>query len=441
MIKPDPTTRAATPPPTRPASLDADICVVGSGAAGISAALEAADLGRRVVLVEAGPTLGGQAVNSVIGTFCGLYSNGPEPYRVTFGIADDILRDLAAAGAAAPRRGRNTVIVQYDEVVLARWIEEAVRQSDITPLLGAVLRRVVREDRRVIALDVATRYGDVSIRANGFVDATGDATLCWLAGYDLQEPAQEIFGTQMIVLEGMNDAALARIDRSTMEARLRDKATDYGLARRDGFVFAFPGRGTAIANMTHMRTPLDPAGMSRAALDGRAEADKLLAFLRAEFPDALGHARIRHYGLPGIRQTRWIRGAQNLGIDDVRAETRFEDTVARCSWPVELHQDEQEVYWEEFGDDHMHHIPFGSLTPKDADNVVAAGRCIDADSAALSTVRVMGPCMAMGAAAAHALDLAGAGSVHQIDVTALQDRLAHNIGRCDRTTADDWPDS
>jgi len=44
-------------------------------------------------------------------------------------------------------------------------------------------------------------------------------------------------------------------------------------------------------------------------------------------------------------------------------------------------------------------------------------------------VRVMGPCIAMGAAAAHALDLAGGGSVHQIDLAALSDRLKDNLER------------
>jgi hypothetical protein len=34
----------------------------------------------------------------------------------------------------------------------------------------------------------------------------------------------------------------------------------------------------------------------------------------------------------------------------------------------------------------------------------------------------------MGAAAAHGLDLAGAGSVHQVDVAALRRRLAANLG-------------
>jgi hypothetical protein len=39
----------------------------------------------------------------------------------------------------------------------------------------------------------------------------------------------------------------------------------------------------------------------------------------------------------------------------------------------------------------------------------------------------MGPCIAMGAAAAHALDLAGTGSVHDIDIATLRGRVAANV--------------
>jgi hypothetical protein len=52
---------------------------------------------------------------------------------------------------------------------------------------------------------------------------------------------------------------------------------------------------------------------------------------------------------------------------------------------------------------------------------------MDGDAAALSSTRVMGPCMAMGMAAAHALDLAGSGSVHQIDLAALNARVKDNV--------------
>jgi flavin-dependent dehydrogenase len=412
--------------------LSADIGVLGAGIAGVSAALEAARLGRKVVLVDGLPALGGQAVNSIIGTFCGLFANGPHGHQLTHGIADDILRELGTQGALHYLRGgpSNTTVVMYDEVALSRWIEEAVRKAGITVLLGTILRGVTRDGGRVRALDLATRYGDVRLAAAGFVDATGDAALTWQAGFACREHADgPIYGTQMLVLEGIDEAR--QPSRAELTARARAKAAAYGLVRTDGFAFVFPGRGTALVNLTHMETPLDPVAASRSALLGKAQADAVLNFLKSEFPDAFGQARVRGYGLPGIRQTRWIEGCRQLTVDEVRAGTVFADAVARTGWPIELHDRLEAPIWEPFPDDHLHYVPFGSLVPREADNIVAAGRCIDGDSAALSSVRVMGPCIAMGAAAAHALDLAGHGSVQQIDMAALSRRLRDNIERVD----------
>jgi len=39
----------------------------------------------------------------------------------------------------------------------------------------------------------------------------------------------------------------------------------------------------------------------------------------------------------------------------------------------------------------------------------------------------MGPCIAMGTAAAHALELAVSGSVQQIDIAALRKRIESNL--------------
>jgi flavin-dependent dehydrogenase len=412
--------------------VSADICVLGAGIAGVSAALEAARIGRKVALVDALPALGGQAVNSIIGTFCGLFANGTHGHQLTHGIADDILRELGAQGALHYRRGgpSNTTVVMYDEVALSRWVEEAVRKAEITVLLGAILRAVTRDGARVRALDLATRYGDVRLSAAGFVDATGDAALTWEAGFSCREHADgPIYGTQMMVLEGVDEARQPA--RAELTAHARAKAAAYGLVRTDGFAFVFPGRATALVNLTHVETPLDPIAASRNALAGKAQADRVLDFLRREYPDAFASARVRSYGLPGIRQTRWIAGRAQLTLDDVRAGTPFPDAIARTAWPIELHDRAEGYVWEPFPDDHVHYVPFGSLVPAEADNIVAAGRCIDGDSAALSSVRVMGPCIAMGAAAAHALDLAGSGSVAQIDIAALRRRVRDNIERVD----------
>jgi hypothetical protein len=75
----------------------------------------------------------------------------------------------------------------------------------------------------------------------------------------------------------------------------------------------------------------------------------------------------------------------------------------------------------------VHYVPLRAMTPPGAHNLVAAGRCVDGDAAALSSVRVMGPCAAMGAAAAHALDLAGNNSVHEVDLGQLHARLSSNL--------------
>ncbi|MGE0653024.1 MAG: FAD-dependent oxidoreductase [Alphaproteobacteria bacterium] len=413
-------------------AVSADTCVLGAGIAGVSAALEAAQLGHRVVLADSLPALGGQAVNSIIGTFCGLFANGYDGKQITHGIADGILRDLGAQGALHILRGgpSNTKVVMYDEIALSRWIEEAVRTANVTVLLGAVMRGVTRDGGRVRAIEFATRYGDVSVSAAGFVDASGDAALTWEAGFECRENADgPLFGTQMVVLEGVDEASHPA--RPEMLALLREKGGDYGLVRRDGFSFVFPGRGISLINMTHVETPLEPIAASRHALIGKALADDVIRFLKAEYPRAFANAKVRAYGFPGIRQTRWIKGRQQLTVEDVRAGTRFPDAIARTGWPIELHDRPDGTVWEPFDDDHLHYVPFGSLVPDEADNVIAVGRCIDGDSAALSSVRVMGPCIAMGAAAAHALDLAGHGSVRQIDVNALSVRVQGNVDRAD----------
>lgn len=404
----------------------ADICVMGAGISGVSAAIEAARAGRKVILIDGLPSLGGQAVNSIIGMIVGLFGNGPNGKQLTHGIADDIIRDLGATGDLEVRMGGVSPNAFYNEVALGRWIERKILELGITPLVGAILRGVHLDSRRVRELLLATRYGDVVVQADGFVDATGDAALVWQAGLDCREPAEGvIYGSQMMVIENFDDAHRPR--REEVAMRLAECGERYGLTRRDGFAMNLPGGRTAIVNMTHIENPLDPFAASRNGIEGKEQADRALVFLKSEFPEAFGEARVRAYGQPGIRQTRWIVGCHHLTVDEVRQGVKFEGAVARTAWPLEQHHHAEGYVWEPFAEDHVHYVPFGSLTPPGADNLVAAGRCIDGDATALSSVRVMGPCIAMGAAAAHALDLAGTGSLHEIDLALLRQRIRANI--------------
>jgi hypothetical protein len=184
-------------------------------------------------------------------------------------------------------------------------------------------------------------------------------------------------------------------------------------------------------NMTHIETPLDPIEAPRKALADKEQADRAVALLRTELPECFGRARVRAYGVPGIGQTRWIAGVHQLAADEVCAGSKFDDAIGRTRWPIELHDHGSGHRWHAFGEHHVQYIPPRSLISPEADNFIAAGRCRRRRHAALTSVGVVGPCIAMGAAATHALDLAGAGNVHPIDNAALHRRLHDNVERTD----------
>ena len=108
---------------------------------------------------------------------------------------------------------------------------------------------------------------------------------------------------------------------------------------------------------------------------------------------------------------------------------------------MELHDRSDGYVWEMFPADHVHYVPLRSMLPPGARNLVAAGRCIDGDAAALSSVRVMGPCSAMGFAAAHVLDLTAGGSAHAVDVGRLRSRIGANLGLAETSPGTSPPTS
>src|SRR5262249_25620814 len=157
-----------------------------------------------VVLVDAAPALGGQAIGSIIGTIIGLYTHGPAAYQITHGIADDLIADLTAEGSLHRRISvlTGTVTFQYDEVRLGPWIERKVQEAGIDVMVGAVLTGVDVDGGRVRHAEFATRFGSVRVEANGFVDASGDATLTYESGFEVREPDAPVYGSMNFLIEG-----------------------------------------------------------------------------------------------------------------------------------------------------------------------------------------------------------------------------------------------
>src|SRR5207245_9705615 len=99
------------------------------------------------------------------------------------------------------------------------------------------------------------------------------------------------------------------------------------------------------------------------------------------------------------RAGRMIRGEYVLGSEDVLHAKKFPDAVARCAWPIEQ--------WDESGRARLRYLPEGehyeiparSLRAAGVSNLFMAGKTISADEDAIASARVMGCCLATGAAA------------------------------------------
>src|SRR6266702_3745054 len=166
--------------PTRAESYD--VVVVGGGSAGVAAAVAAARIGARTLLVEAAGFLGGAATLRNVLTYCGLYTLGPKPRPAIGGVAQEVLAALRALGAlVGPKRFRGVFVV-FDPEAVKRVLDDIALEAGVDVLLHALLIAAERDGNAVRAVTVQDRSGPRRIEARAFVDASGDCDLVYFAG-------------------------------------------------------------------------------------------------------------------------------------------------------------------------------------------------------------------------------------------------------------------
>jgi hypothetical protein len=129
----------------------------------------------------------------------------------------------------------------------------------------------------------------------------------------------------------------------------------------------------------------------------------------------------------GVRETRRIMGDYVLTADDVFGARRFDDAIARVSFPIDIHDVQGGGgFFEGPRDGPYYTIPYRCLVPRKIDRLLVAGRCISATHEAHGSLRVMPPCFATGQAAgtAGALALELDTRPRDVDVKLLQDSLS-----------------
>ena len=431
-----------------PLSADADVCVVGSGAAGSTAAIAAARGGASVVLVEQLPFLGGTST-AVLETFYGFWTPGDSPRKVVGGIADEVVAGLRALGPVVERPntyGAGTGVTYLAEHLKVVW-EGLVAEAGVRILLHATFQdAVVEADGRVSAIVVATKAGLARIAARTFVDATGDADLCAFAGFGFEtagemDPAQTL--TTTFRMANVDSGRRATIATRELHERMAAAVADgYDLPRREGSDHVTSIDGVTATIMTRLEPnarrsgdgalvdTTDPDFLTAAEIAGRRQALEYARFLVDRVPGYEAASLVALGTRIGVRETRRVYGDARLTRGDVLSARQFRDQIGMCGAPIEDHRAGPDTRWAYLPQGSAVGIPFATLVVRDAVNVLVAGRCFSATHDAHASVRSMAQCMAMGQAAGSAAAMAAcqtgndrAGRVRSIAVGDLRRRL------------------
>jgi FAD dependent oxidoreductase len=387
-----------------------DVVVVGGGAAGLAAAIAAGSAGARTALVERYGFLGGMATAGMVSTICGLYHSAPSgaPEPLNEGFAETFARRLSAMpGCQKPvRRGRGFVLpyTPFAFACLADELVAAVPRLDV--YLHAYLVAVEGRPDRIDTLRIGTWERTLELRARVVVDTSGDAVVADQAGAatETAPPSDRQLPSLVFVLQQVDTAALGAGPRVALLRTLLAAERDGRLPRGASNVTLAPSSqpGELIGKLALGGVDDERSDrrdfLTAAEQEGRRRVLAVSEFLKTLPP--FGRAFVSHVAAQvGVRESRQVIGRYQLTREDVLSGRKFDDGVARASWPIELWQEGHlGATYEHLEDGQTYEIPLRSLQARDVDNLLVAGRCMSATHEALGSARVIGTCLATGEA-------------------------------------------
>ena len=422
-----------------------DVVVVGGGPAGIAAAVSAARHGASTLLVERYGFLGGMGTAGGVTNFAGLYGKRKgEMTQLVRGVVDELIDRIAALnGMNAPQNGMGGRICvrSYDTSAYKLAADQLLGAAGVKLLFHALAASVIRDGSRIDALVVETKSGRQAIRANAFIDASGDADVAAFAGVPFEVGdghGSGLFPTTMFRIGQVDaPAALAAVGEFSAINDYMARAEQQHPGK-----YRFPREGAILrpnrdprewrANVTQIRNAqgramngVDARELSEGELEGRRQIAEYFKFLKAEVPGFAQSAIVEIAPQVGIRETRRIQGLYALGREDILGSAKFDDNIGLNAWPMEMHADGR-IEWA-FPHDEANaynHLPWRMLVPQAVDNLLVAGRCASMTHEGQSAARASGGCFVMGQAAGTAAASLGSTAFAGVDVAALQKKLA-----------------
>lgn len=382
-----------------------DVCVVGGGAAGVSAAISAKNAGAKVLLLERNPYFGGQATHSNVTAYCGFYTRGENFDQVVKGFGQTVLERLRKYGdPAVPYRSPATgnVSVRFDPETVKLVMDDLIEESGIDFLLHTRVINAEVEDNDIKYITCIDDEETYLVEAKSFIDCSGDANLAHLAGLETVWGNEE-GKTQMASLS-------CRVDRLPAMEEINPKDLTKAIieGKEEGRPYLFKEKGLIIKvpseDYGFLTIPsvfvndLKGSTLTKKEIELRHQALSYVELFKEKIPYLKDMRLVSTGPMLGARETRRIIGESTLLYEHVMECQKPSDSVARGGWTPEIHKDEKNYDFYNLPDNDYFGIPLSVLRSKDLNNLWMAGRIISTDSYTHGSVRVMGTGFATGQA-------------------------------------------
>ncbi len=382
-----------------------DVLVVGGGAAGVAAAVGAANEGAKVILTEHNSFLGGKASAAIVGTICGLYlrKKSEQAQFVCAGFAKEFAMTLQTESASIPQSNSEGLhYLPYHPFVFKTVCDDFLQKSGVEVYLHTTISSCVKSSNSIQSISALAFDRQVVFKPKAIVDCSGEAIVSQLAALSIID--DEAFQAAAQVLTLHHVAADNEANLNLLLLRELTKAADAGLLPKELCRTSIvPGSLHQNKLMLKIALPFSIThqlnAVSQVETDARKLVGLLFNFLKrnvAAFNTAqLGEVAVE----AGIRTGKRPLGKYQLSEEDVLACRKFDTGIANGAWPIEFWEPGKKVRMSYFEEADFYQIPADSLISGEVNNLFFAGRNISADRHAIASARVIGTCLQSGYAA------------------------------------------
>lgn len=440
-----------------------DMIVAGGGVSGSMAAIAAARLGAKTLVIEQSGFLGGTLTGVGVGPMMGFFAG---EQQIIQGLMQEVVDRLIEKGGSVGHVRDTTRFVShvspFRSEPMKRVLDEMLIQSGAQVLFHTTVTDARMDKSRIMELLVSGKDGLHPLRSKVYIDATGDGDLMHRAGAQSiigrpSDSASQPMTMKMRYLGVDRDRLIRHIlenpsEFPTIDPQLLCSGQPISVA---GFASAFRAAkargeldiprenllmfetslpGEFIINTTRIigYDASNALSLSYAEMEGRRQAEQLHHFLAGHVP-GFEQAVLASTGPKiGVRGSRQLVGRYRLTSDDVLSAKPFPSVISHCGYPIDIHNPSGEGTSThdigQVGSRAYYDIPYEVMMSANVENLLVTGRCISADFEAQASMRVTPVAGSLGQAAGTAAWLATKkdGIVNAVDTSELQALLIQN---------------